>query len=338
MSEAEGKEQASGGRLTAKAIAPKIRSCHEALKQTKRGIAVQADRSFRAMLPCFACLVAGLLLGSTGPRLASSRQPAGTKPADLFSMQARLGANLYIQTAAEYRACCLQVYKTAEIRLEALLAAANPKPLKPAVIMDLDETVLDNSAFESFLFENDAEYSDDLWEMYERDYPGAVRLVPGAQQFIKKAEERGVTVIFISNRLEENCGSTANALQRLGINTEGIEQRLLLKKKGASSDKTSRREMAAARYNVLLTFGDNLRDFSETFIAGKLTANDGLDACKKAIDSRFRSVDDAACHWGIDWFVLPNPGYGEWEKLIRNEPMTRLRPSGMKLPAGKQLP
>ncbi len=33
-------------------------------------------------------------------------------------MQARLGANLYIQTAAEYRACCLQVYKTAEIRLE----------------------------------------------------------------------------------------------------------------------------------------------------------------------------------------------------------------------------
>ena len=251
-------------------------------------------------------------------------------------MQARLGANLYIQTAAEYRACCLQVYKTAEIRLEAIMTAAHPKPLKPAVIMDLDETVLDNSAFESFLYENDAEYSDDLWSMYERDYPGAVRLVPGAQQFIRKAEERGVTAIFISNRLEENCGSTANALRRLEINSEGIEQRLLLKKRGASSDKTSRREMAAARYNVLLTFGDNLRDFSETFIAAKLTAKDGIDAHNKAIDSRFRSVDGAACHWGIDWFVLPNPGYGEWEKLIRNEPMKRLRPSGMKLPARKK--
>ena len=44
-------------------------------------------------------------------------------------------------------------------------------------------------------------------------------------------------------------------------------------------------------------------------------------------------MDDAACHWGIDWFVLPNTGYGEWEKLIRNEPIKRLRPSGMKLPA-----
>ncbi len=57
--------------------------------------------------------------------------------------------------------------------------AADPKPRKPAVIMDLDETVLDNSAFESFLFENNAEYADDLWEMYERDYPGEVRLVAG---------------------------------------------------------------------------------------------------------------------------------------------------------------
>ena len=298
---------------------------------------MQADRSSRKMFPCFACLVAGLLLGSTGLEFASSRQPAATKPIIPFSMQERLGANLYVQTAAEYRACCLQVYKTAEMRLEAIMAAAHPKPLKPAVIMDLDETVLDNSAFESFLYENNLEYSDDLWEIYERDYPGEVRLVPGAKQFIKKAEDRGVTVIFISNRLEENCGSTVNALTRLGISTKGIGQRLLLKKRVASSDKTSRRETVAAQYNVLLVFGDNMRDFSETFIAKKLTENDGADAHDKAIASRLKLVDDATCHWGIDWFVLPNPGYGEWEKLIRNEPMKRLRPSGMKLRNAKTM-
>ena len=156
-------------------------------------------------------------------------------------MQARLGANLYIQTSAEYRACCLQVYKTAEMRLDAIRAAANPKPSKPAVVMDLDETVLDNSAFELFLYENNLEYSDELWGMYERDHPGRARLVPGAKQFIKKAETMGVTVVFISNRLEENVQSTIEALRRLEINTNGIEQRLLLKKKGASSDKTGRR-------------------------------------------------------------------------------------------------
>jgi acid phosphatase len=91
--------------------------------------------------------------------------------------------------------------------------------------------------------------------------------------------------------------------------------------------------MVVARYNVLLLFGDNLRDFSETFLAKKVTGIDGADAYDRAIEARLKSVDDAACHWGIDWFVLPNPGYGEWEKLIRNEPMKRLRPSGMKLPA-----
>src|SRR5208282_2686687 len=100
---------------------------------------------------------------SAGLEFASSRQPA-SRPADLFTMQERLGANLYMQTAAEYRACCLQVYKTAEIRLAALLAAADPKPLKPAVIMDLDETVLDNAAFQSFLHEHNVDYSDDLWK------------------------------------------------------------------------------------------------------------------------------------------------------------------------------
>jgi acid phosphatase len=93
--------------------------------------------------------------------------------------------------------------------------------------------------------------------------------------------------------------------------------------------------MVVAQYNVLLVFGDNLRDFSETFLAKKVTPSDGdgADAYDRAIGARLKSVDDAACHWGIDWFVLPNPGYGEWEKLIANEPMKRLRPSGMKLPA-----
>jgi acid phosphatase len=87
-----------------------------------------------------------------------------------------------------------------------------------------------------------------------------------------------------------------------------------------------------SQYNVLLTFGDNLRDFSETFAATKLTENDGADAYNRTIESRLQQVDDSACHWGVDWFVLPNPVYGEWDKLIGSEPVRRLRPSGMKLP------
>ncbi len=284
------------------------------------------------MLPCFASLVAGLFLGSTGLEFASSRQTSEVKLSVPYSIRAKLGADLYIQTAAEYRACCLQIYKSAELRLDAILGAANPKPRKPALIMDLDETVLDNSAFESFLHENNLEYSDDLWAMYERDYSGEARSVPGAREFIRKAESLGVAVIYISNRFEENRAATVKALNRLGINTDGIGQRLFLIKKGGPSDKTARREVVAAQYNVLMLLGDNLRDLSESFLAKRVTASDGADICGRLIKARLKSVDDAACHWGIDWFVLPNPGYGEWEKLISSEPMKRLRPSGMKSP------
>ena len=91
-----------------------------------------------------------------------------------------------------------------------------------------------------------------------------------------------------------------------------------------------------ARHNVLLTFGDNLRDFSETFIATKLPADAGAEACNAAIESRLRRADDAACHFGIDWFVLPNPGYGEWDKLVAGESVRRLRPSGIKLPTANE--
>jgi acid phosphatase len=217
------------------------------------------------------------------------------------------------------------------MRLDTILTTANPKPAKPAVIMDLDETVLDNSAFESFLYENNLEYSDKLWDIYERDYPGNAQLVPGAKHFIKKAEQMGVTIVFVSNRLEENAEPTIKALARLDINTDSIKNRLFLKN-DASSDKTSRRAIVESQYNVLLTFGDNLRDFSETFAATKLVGNDGADVYNRAIESRLQQVDDSACHWGVDWFVLPNPVYGEWDKLIGSDPVRRLRPSGMKLP------
>jgi len=244
----------------------------------------------------------------------------------------RLGANLYMQTAAEYRACCLQIYRVAELRLASLMHDTHPRPLKPAVVMDLDETVLDNSAFQSFLYEQQREYTSDLWEIYERDYAGEVALVPGAREFVRKAAAMGVTVVFMSNRLEENRASTTTALARLGLGPAELKGQLILKKKGATSDKTARRELIAARYNVLLTFGDNLRDFSEVFLVPKLTPTDGPEAYQKAIKARFRQVDDAACHWGMDWFVLPNPVYGEWERLVADDPVARFRPTNMRLP------
>ncbi|MCI0695423.1 hypothetical protein L0337_25865 [candidate division KSB1 bacterium] len=280
------------------------------------------------------CFILGALTGSTVMRAIFADEAIAQKQVPPFPMAWRMGSNLYMQTAAEYRACCLQIYECAERRLEVILQAGQLAFPKPAVVMDLDETVLDNSTFQTFLYQNNLEYTDALWEVFEKDYPDEVALVPGAKDFIAKAESHGVTVVYLSNRSETNRQSTIQALERLEINTGNIAERLLLKKKGESSDKSARREEIARRYNILLYIGDNLRDFSESFAVAKLRST-SAEAHLTEIERRYARADSAASHWGMDWFILPNPVYGEWEKLLGDQTKLKLRATKMKL-TGKQ--
>src|SRR5947209_5617136 len=149
-------------------------------------------------------LVVGLTVGATGLRPSAAEAPAvAGNP-----QESRLLANLYVLTAAEYRACCLQTYKLAGERLAELLKApaANGRP--PAVVMDLDETVFDNGNFQTFLYRNRLPYDDRYWEVWERDFPAAAGLVPGAKGFLAAAEAAGVTVIYLSNRMTKYKDST----------------------------------------------------------------------------------------------------------------------------------
>jgi acid phosphatase len=260
------------------------------------------------------------------PSRADPATPAAPNP-----QEADLDANLYMQTAAEYRACCLGIYQSAADRLAAVLPGVPRRPLKPAVVFDLDETVFDNSRFQTFLDRERLPYKDEYWDLWEDKYPNEVGLVPGAKGFIERAEKLGVTCVYISNRQEKFRASTVTALAHNGLNTDDLDARLLLSPDG-SSDKAARREQAAARYRVLMYFGDNLRDFSEWFAAPAGMKPDDNEGQARAIRERYRKVDDAAGHWGVDWFVLPNPVYGEWTKLLGSNPRLKLRPTTMKLP------
>lgn len=306
------------------------------------------DRNRTVMISAallMAGLTVGYFLGSSGrphgqaePPAAIAENPlAKVEPApitplgsDRYTAANRLGANLYIADSAEYRACCIQIYQFATQRLKEKLALSEVQ--RPAVVLDLDETVVDNSAFQTALYAANSEYQPKLWDEYEKDYPGEVRLVPGAKEFLEQAQKLGVAPVFLSNRSEEFRDSTISALQRLSINTDNIADRLYLKPKGGSSDKAARRETVEARYNVLLWFGDNLRDFSEVFAAPRVDPGSGVEGVRAAFAERNRLADEAACHWGIDWFVLPNPVYGEWDKLIGKDPKAFLTPTTMKFP------
>ena len=105
-----------------------------------------------------------------------------------------------------------------------------------------------------------------------------------------------------------------------------------MKPSGTTSDKTERRATVSAKYDVVMYVGDNLRDFSDDYAAPKLPADATPEDFAKAIATRAKLVDRDAKHWGHDWIVLPNPVYGEWEKLIGPDPVKLFHPTSMTAP------
>lgn len=221
-----------------------------------------------------------------------------------------LDANLYMQTAAEYRASCYQAYNLATFRLKEALA--KQKTGKFAVVMDLDETVFDNSGFQAMQLRSGLAYDQRLWDAWEEQDFDKIALIPGAREFIHEAKKLRVSVIYISNRNDKFREQTKKALKRLEIS---VEPESLLKLSTGSSDKTTRRQEAEREYTVLLYVGDNLRDFDEALRCSEIE-NESAAELERAIKARKDAVDKDIAIWGQKWIVLPNPAYGEWTKPL----------------------
>jgi 5'-nucleotidase (lipoprotein e(P4) family) len=218
-----------------------------------------------------------------------------------------LDANLYMQLSAEYRAACLQAYTLAGERVKSTMMKPSDGPGR-VVILDLDETVFDNRAYQSTMLRTAGGGFDAIrWLNWEGEvHAGEVRWVPGAKEFLRLCKEHGVPTFFISNRTETNRAGTKAALAKLGIDVP--DEQLLLNKSASSSDKTERRKQVTDKFHVILNVGDNLRDFDERFKFDKAKGSDGRNA----------EVDATKENFGSEWIILPNPAYGEWAKACGN--------------------
>ena len=118
-------------------------------------------------------------------------------------------ANLWIQRAVEYKANALTVYALARIRLDEALSDRNwtaaPgeqtgdfQNLPPAVVLDVDETLLDNSKYQVWLMRADQSFSTKSWNQFCAAQISAA--IPGAVEFTKYAESKGVKVFYVTNR------------------------------------------------------------------------------------------------------------------------------------------
>lgn len=202
----------------------------------------------------------------------------------------------YHRHSAETKALQYQAFNVAKDLLSQQLKIKTSKP--KAVILDVDETILDNSAYQS-----EANINDLLFPAgwYEWTAKAIAEPIPGAKEFLKFAADTKVAIFLITNRSEEERVVTIKNLKDKGFNLD--EKKMFFR--GASSSKESRRQSISKDYHVLLSVGDNLADFDVLYD-------------QKMWDSRNAATEKLAKLFGRKYIVLPNPMYGDWEGSLYN--------------------
>ena len=245
--------------------------------------------------------------------------PANTNPP-----HDNLNAVAWVQTSVEYEALSEQTYRAATEQLDKALKekhwdALVPEErgftlddrratgLKPAVVMDVDETVLDNSPYQARLVRDGLDYDEVTWAQWVAEKKA--KPVPGVVDFAKAAAAKGVTILYISNRAEHLKDATLANLRAVGLPVaddsvflglgtvvEGCEQ--------DGSEKNCRRKLAGQKYRVLMQFGDQIGDFVQV-----------VSNTREGRDQLYADYND---WFGERWWMLPNPTYGSWEPALFN--------------------
>ncbi len=248
------------------------------------------------------CSIAATYFVTVSTTVSTAQQAVVQGNADL---QYQAGATLYMQKAAEYRALAYQAYNMARWQLDVDLDKKNIKKLpkaeqkKPrAVMVDIDETMLDNSPSQAYGIKNRIAFNKKDWYMWTN--MRKAKAVPGAVDFVNYANSKGVKVFFVSNRDEVERQATIDNLKSVGF-TDVSDANLLLQTK--ESSKEARRQFILQKYRIVMSIGDNLDDVSSVFE-------------KKSVAERFAETDKAKDFFGKQYIVLPNAMYGTWERAI----------------------
>lgn len=203
---------------------------------------------------------------------------------------------LWFQTSGEVKALYYQGYNLGKMRLDEILKRKK-KALKPAVVLDIDETIVDNSPFLAWEVCNGKSSSFGWDDWVKRS---AAKPLPGAIDFLKYADSRGVEIYYISNRKEALKTATVKNLRQIGAPMADQEHVFLLKP--GEKGKDARRIQVGRTHDILLLFGDNLGDFS------------GFDHL--SANERGKAVVKQRAEFGRKLIVFPNPMYGDWEEAL----------------------
>ncbi|MCX6269794.1 MAG: 5'-nucleotidase, lipoprotein e(P4) family [Bacteroidetes bacterium] len=205
---------------------------------------------------------------------------------------------LYQQRSGEYRGLCYQSFQLAKLLVLSDLKDPSVNSQR-AVIVDIDETVLDNSPFEAGCLQGKTSFPQgwNEWVSLAKAEP-----LPGAVEFLKALQQYRVEVFYVTNRTEDQKDATRRNLQQMGFPVKD-EDHLLMKTD--LSSKEPRRDQIAEHYHITLLMGDNLNDFSRVFE-------------NRSPDGRIKATDSLRAQFGKRFILLPNVMYGDWESAIIN--------------------
>jgi acid phosphatase len=234
-------------------------------------------------------------------------------------------AHLWVKNSADYEALTRQVYGVATRDLGRFLAdpswSAMPgqtgaEALPPAVILDVDETVINNVEFQ-VVFERP--FTDRQLEMWDRQH--VAEPVPGVVEFIAAARDAGVTVFFMTNRPCEKYVDESDAcpqkqtviegIRELGIAVEPDFVMLALERPEWKGEKLIRRQLIAEDYRIIMLIGDDFSDFVPC--ARKSVYTPCTQGATRA--SRAADVQKYEKYWGNGWYILPGPMHGSWTSV-----------------------
>ena len=227
----------------------------------------------------------------------------------------QIAAILFQQKSAEYRALCLQAFNWAKLGIDADDKTKKKLPKierkKPrAIVVDIDETMLDNSPPQASDAKNNLSF--DLKRWYAWGEMRKAKAIPGAVDFANYAKSKNVRVFYVSNRDEVQKTATIDNLKNVGFPDISAEN-VLLRQVGADkkpiSTKEPRRLDIATTYRIVSLIGDNLNDLSDVFE-------------NKTVMTRFAETDKVKDLWGNKFIVIPNAMYGEWESVIYRDDTT----------------
>jgi 5'-nucleotidase (lipoprotein e(P4) family) len=211
------------------------------------------------------------------------------------------GAVLWTQTSGEARALAYQAFTLARMMLERDLQVNRRNRMRRAIVVDADETVLDNSRFQATLLKNRQNYDARTWTEWVNRVEAEA--IPGAVEFLRYAAARGVRVFYITNRNLSEKEATAANLKKLGF-PDVSDETLLVRTDARTSSKEARRQSVSAKFRIVLLMGDNLNDFADVFQQSKTVAD------------RLAAVERNKAQFGTRFIVLPNVMYGDWESAL----------------------